>query len=130
MQRFVSDYVKTVKDCHMAETASGMLVISCSSTEILTDATTALEQVTFMLMFALSAFLRLLLLRTVTGLVATVLGGVLCRLDRYHSIVGNKAELRLCLLAHSSVCTLNACNPYPLYAAFGKHKASHFDIQA
>lgn len=43
---FVTGYMQQVKDCHMAETGSGTLAISCGSSEILNNATTALEQVT------------------------------------------------------------------------------------
>ena len=43
---FVTDYMRNVKDCHLAVTAAASLVITCSSDEILTNATQALEQVT------------------------------------------------------------------------------------
>ena len=45
VQRFVIGYMQKVKDCYLAGTGSGTLVISCSSSEILSGAITALEQV-------------------------------------------------------------------------------------
>ena len=46
MHSFVTGYLQEVKDCYLAETKEGTLVISCSSSEILSNATSALEQVT------------------------------------------------------------------------------------
>ena len=45
VHNFVAGYMRQVKDCHLAETASNTVVISCSSSEILNNATSALEQV-------------------------------------------------------------------------------------
>lgn len=57
--------MRNVKDCHLAEAGGASLVITCSSDEILTNATQAFEQVTLLLcqqtavlllMFFLTAF--------------------------------------------------------------------------
>ncbi|KAL3130378.1 poly ADP-ribose polymerase [Trebouxia sp. C0009 RCD-2024] len=42
---FVMDYMRNVKDCHLAEAGAASLVITCSSDDILTNATQAFEQV-------------------------------------------------------------------------------------
>ena len=42
---FAMTYMRDAKDCFMTETGSGQLVITCSSAEILANATAALEQV-------------------------------------------------------------------------------------
>lgn len=60
VQRFVAGYMQKVKDCYLAGTGSGTLVISCSSSEILSNATTALEQVTLLILVFAGTLLLIL----------------------------------------------------------------------
>ena len=45
LHSFVAGYMHQVQDCHMTEIGFSSLAISCSSSEILSNATAALEQV-------------------------------------------------------------------------------------